>query len=386
MIYLDNQASSPCDPRVLDAMAPYWQRLYGNPHSIEHGRGLMLAGKVEEARGQVAGAIGADPREIIFTSGATEANNLAIKGAALFAHKHSGKAGAERRKILTFATEHKCVLQSAKAMSDFGFETIVLPVGHDGLADWDAYQAALDEQVLLVSTMAVNNETGVIQPIARLAEAAKAVGAKFHCDAAQALGKILLDVGTLGVDLLSLSGHKAYGPMGIGALYVRRRPRMRLEPLFSGGGQERELRAGTLPLPLVVGLGKAAELAAQEQAQDAARLGVWQRACLEVITRRGNLMRVNGSLEQRIAHNLNISFLKLDREAMLRAWTGFAVSSGSACSAADVEPSYVLTSMGVDPSEAQCSLRLSFGRQTRDEDIKQVLAVLDSPSLAGSSE
>ncbi len=385
MIYLDNQASTPCDPRVLEAMAPFWQRLYGNPHSIEHGHGLMLAGKVEEARAQVATAVGADPREIIFTSGATEANNLAIKGAALFAQQHPTRASQGRGKILTFATEHKCVLESVKATAAWGFEPIVLPVGNDGLVDWPAYKAALDEQVLLVSAMAVNNETGVIQPIAQMAEAAKAMGAKFHCDGAQALGKIPLDVEALGIDLLSLSGHKAYGPMGMGALYVRRRPRVRLQPLISGGGQERGLRSGTLPLPLVVGFGKAAELAAQEQAQDAQRMRGWQQDILGVVAQRANALRVNGSLDQRIAHNLNISFLQLDRQAMLRAWSGFAVSSGSACSAADVEPSYVLTSMGLAPDVASASLRLSFGRQTRDDEVAQVLALLKSPALEGSS-
>lgn len=383
MIYLDNQASTPCDPRVLEAMAPFWQRQYGNPHSIEHGRGLMLAGKVEEARAQVATAIAADPREVIFTSGATEANNLAIKGAALFAQQHPTNASQGRRKILTFASEHKCVLESVKATAAWGFEPVVLPVDRDGLVNWSAYLSALDERVLLVSAMAVNNETGVIQPIAKLAEAAHAVGAKFHCDAAQALGKIALDVGALGVDVMSLSGHKAYGPMGIGALFLRRKPRMRLEPLFSGGGQERGFRSGTLPLPLVMGFGRAAELAAQEQAQDEARLRGWQRACLEIIAQRANLLRVNGSLEQRVAHNLNISFLRLNREAMLRAWTGFAVSSGSACSAAEVEPSYVLTSMGVDREEASASLRLSFGRQTSQDEVDQLLARLQSPDFAG---
>lgn len=381
MIYLDNQASTPCDPRVLEAMAPFWQRLYGNPHSIEHGRGLVLAGRVEEARGQLAQAVGADPREVIFTSGATEANNLAIKGAALFAQRHAGGQGLQRRKILTFASEHKCVLESIKATAAWGFEPVVLPVMPDGLIDWSAFEAALDETVLLVSVMAVNNETGVTQPIAEIAARAQAVGAKLHCDAAQALGKIPLDVGALGVDLLSLSAHKAYGPMGIGALYVRRRPRMRIEPLFSGGNQERGLRSGTLPLPLVVGFGMAAKLAAEEQASDAARLKVWQDACLAVIAQRGNALRVNGSLEQRVAHNLNISFLKLDREAMLRAWRGFAVSSGSACSAADVAPSYVLTSMGVVPEQAAASLRISFGRQTQQSEVDQLLALLASPAL-----
>jgi cysteine desulfurase len=382
MIYLDNQANTPCDPRVLEAMAPFWHRLYGNPHSVEHGRGLVLAGKVEEARGQLAEAIAADLREVIFTSGATEANNLAIKGVALFAQRHASGAGTARRKILTLASEHKCVLESVKATAAWGFEPVILPVQSDGLIDWPAFEAALDDQVLLVSVMAVNNETGVIQPIADIAEKAHAVGAKLHCDAAQALGKIPLDVGNLGVDLMSLSAHKAYGPMGIGALFVRRRPRMRIEPLLSGGNQERGLRSGTLPLPLVVGFGLAAKLAADEQAPDAQRLATWQQACLDVIAQRGNLLKVNGSVTQRIAHNLNVSFLKLDREAMLRAWTGFAVSSGSACSAADVEPSYVLTSMGVAPEQAAASLRIAFGRHTRQAEVDQVLALLASSALA----
>ncbi len=385
MIYLDNQASTPCDPRVLEAMAPFWQRLYGNPHSIEHGRGQVLAGRVEEARGQLAQAIGADPREVVFTSGATEANNLAIKGAALFAQRHAKSKGRgngpARCKILTFASEHKCVLESVKATVAWGFDPVILPVKTDGLIDWQAFEAALDDSVMLVSVMAVNNETGVIQPIADIAEKVHAVGAKLHCDAAQALGKIPLDVALLDVDLMSLSAHKAYGPMGIGALYVRRRPRMRLEPLVSGGNQERGLRSGTLPLPLVVGFGVAAQLAAEEQATDAERIKAWQDACLDRIAQSPALMQINGSLTQRVAHNLNISFLNLDRDAMLRAWCSFAVSSGSACSAADVEPSYVLTNMGLSPAQAAASLRISFGRQTQQSEVDHLLALLASPAM-----
>ena len=376
-IYFDNQASTPLDPRVYSAMQPYLERLFGNPHSIEHGLGMRLAGKVQEAREQVAQAIGADEREVIFTSGATEANNLAIQGAALFESRHrrsDGKSG--RRKILTFATEHKCVLESCRALARDGFEVEILPVKPDGLVDLEQLKQHLDEQTLLVSVMLVNNEIGLIQPLAAIAEACRQVGAKLHCDAAQALGKVAIDVSALGVDLMSLSAHKCYGPMGIGALYLRRRPRMRIEPLFHGGGQERGLRSGTLPLPLCIGFGKAAQLAAQEQARDWDHMLALRQPLLDLLQSKANRYRINGSLDQRVPHNLNFSFMGQSREAMLKTLTGFSVSSGSACSAADVEPSYVLTSLGVTPDEATASVRISLGRQTTEDQVAQLAAAL----------
>ena len=258
-IYLDYQATTPTDPRVVDAMMPYLVQRFGNPHSTSHAFGQEAADAVEQARGQVAAVIGAEAREIVFTSGATESNNLAIKGAARFLKPR-------RNRLVTVATEHKCVLESCRALVSEGFELTVLPVGRDGLIDLDRLAAAVDERTALVSVMAVNNEIGVVQDLAAIGAITRAAGALFHTDAAQAFGKIPLDVATQSIDLMSISGHKLYAPKGIGALYVRRRPRVRLEPLFSGGGQERGLRSGTLAPALVVGLGAAAEIAGREMA------------------------------------------------------------------------------------------------------------------------
>ncbi|HEY0421118.1 MAG TPA: aminotransferase class V-fold PLP-dependent enzyme, partial [Acetobacteraceae bacterium] len=266
-IYLDNQATTRCDPRVVAAMLPFFSEDYGNPHSSEHIMGQQAEAAVEEARAQVARLIGAEPREIIFTSGATEANNIAIKGAARFA----ASMGNPRRRIVTVVTEHKCVLEAVADLTAEGFETVVLPVRGDGLLDPEALRDAVATPTLLVSVMAVNNEIGVIQDIPGLAAIAKEAGALFHSDMAQAAGKIPLDLTGWRVDLASISGHKLYGPKGVGALFVRRRPRVRLLPLFSGGGQERGLRSGTLPTPLIVGLGEACRLAAMEMAAETGR-------------------------------------------------------------------------------------------------------------------
>ena len=259
-IYLDYQATTPTDPRVVEAMLPYMSELFGNPHSVHHRYGWDAEAAVEQARSQVAALIGAEPREIVFTSGASESNNLAIKGAARF-HKES------RPRLVTLVTEHKCVLESCRRMEREGVEVTFLPVRADGLVDLKQLEDAVDERTALVSIMAVNNEIGVIQPIEEIGAICRAAGAYYHCDAAQAAGKIPLDVQAMGIDLLSISGHKLYGPKGIGALYVRRRPRVRIEPLFDGGGQERGLRSGTLPTPLCVGLGAACAIAAQEMPQ-----------------------------------------------------------------------------------------------------------------------
>ena len=354
-VYLDNQATTPCDPRVVEAMLPWFTERFGNPHSAEHAMGREAEGAVEQARAQVAGLIGAEAREIVLTSGATEANNIAIKGAARF-------HGAERPRVITVATEHKCVLESVAGLAAEGFEPVVLPVQPDGRLDPEGLRRALAVPTLLVSVMWVNNETGVIQDIPTLAAMAREAGALFHTDAAQAVGKVPVDVA--GVDLLSLSGHKLYGPKGVGALYVRRRPRVRLAPLFSGGGQERGLRSGTLPTPLVVGLGEACRIAQAEMAEEAARLAGLRDRLLAQLPG----ARLNGSATHRIAGNVNLT-LASPALALMRAAPELCVSTGSACSSAEIEPSYVLRAMGLTDAEAARTLRVGLGRFTSAADI-----------------
>ena len=362
-IYLDNQATTPCDPRVLNLMLPWFTERFGNPHSAEHGMGHEAEAAVDTARAQVAALIGADPREIVLTSGATEANNLAIKGAA----RHAASMGDLRRRVITAATEHKCVLESVKDLAAEGFDPVVLPVDHDGLLDLNALAEALAVPTLLVSIMAVNNETGVVQDIAAIAALAHASGALFHTDAAQAVGKIPLDMAAMGVDLLSLSGHKLYGPKGIGALYVRRRPRVRLQPLFSGGGQERGLRSGTVPTPLAVGLGEACRLAGLEMAEESVRLAGLRNRLLDGL--RGRIeVHMNGSTARRIPGNLNLVF-PLPALDLIRAIPELCVSTGSACSSAALEPSYVLRAMGLDDAAAVRTLRIGLGRFTSAADV-----------------
>ena len=291
-VYLDNQATTRCDPRVVAAMLPWFTEHYGNPHSIEHVMGTEAEAAVEDARGHVAALIGADAKELVFTSGATESNNIAIKGAARFALR----AGNERRRVVTVATEHKCVLESVADLADEGFEPVFLPVRPDGLLDPEVLRAALEVPTLLVSVMSVNNEIGVVQDIAALARIAKQAGALFHTDIAQATGKIPLDLTGWKIDLASISGHKLYGPKAVGALFVRRRPRVRLTPLFSGGGQERGLRSGTLPAPLIVGLGEASRLAQSEMSEEAKRLGELRDRLLERLRAAIPGVVVNGSI------------------------------------------------------------------------------------------
>jgi cysteine desulfurase len=365
LVYLDNQATTPCDPRVVAAMLPWFTEQPGNPHSVEHAAGRAAESAVEAARADIAALIGAEPREVVLTSGATEANNIAIKGAARFAASQHNP----RRRIVTVATEHKCVLESVTDLAAEGFEPVVLPVGPDGLLDPDALRAALALPTLLVSIMAVNNETGVIQDFSSLGAIAHAAGALFHTDAAQAAGKIPLDVAAQGIDLLSLSGHKVYGPKGIGALYVRRRPRVRLLPLFSGGGQERGLRSGTLPTPLVVGLGEACRLAAAEMAAETARIAALRDRLAAALRRALPGIRVNGSLTERIAGNLNVTFPAASAQVLMRGVPALCVSTGSACSSAEVAPSYVLRAMGLSDAEAARSLRIGIGRFTSAADI-----------------
>jgi cysteine desulfurase len=372
-IYLDHHATTPPDPRVLAAMRPWWEENFANPHSVEHAMGRAAEEAVETARAQVADLIGAEAREIIFTSGATEANNIAIKGAARFAGT-GGAAGSEARgagkrlRIVTLATEHKCVLESVRDLAAEGFEPVVLPVRPDGLLDPDVLAAALEVPTLLVSVMAVNNETGVVQDLAAIGALVKAAGALFHTDAAQASGRIPLDVAAIQADLVSLSGHKMYGPKGVGALYVRRRPRVRLAPLFSGGGQERGLRSGTLPTPLLVGLGEAA--------LDAGRIAGQRKLLLDGLHDAIPGLRVNGTMAARVAGNLNLTFPGVEAGALMAALPELCLSTGSACSSAQIAPSYVLGVMGIAEAEARATLRIGLGRFTSPAEMTRAAALI----------
>lgn len=380
-VYLDNQATTPCDSRVVEAMLPWFTEQFGNPASLEHVLGRAAEEAVEAARENIARLVNASAAEIVFTSGATESNNLAIKGFSRFAGAVGGPARPGGR-IITPATEHKCVLESVRDLAAEGFTPVVLPVGRDGLLDPGVLEEALAEPALLVSVMAVNNETGVIQDIPRLAAIAHAHGARFHCDAAQAAGKIPVDVRAWDVDLMSLSGHKIYGPKGIGALYVRRRPRIRLAPLFSGGGQERGLRSGTLPAALIVGFGAAARLAVLEAEAEwpriAALRGELERRLSEAIPG----LVLNGSARARIGGNLNLTFPRARAAELMAAAPDLCVSSGSACSAASIEPSYVLRAMGLSEAEAASSLRIGIGRFTSAADIDFAVAALTAAHAA----
>jgi len=372
VIYLDNQATTPCDPRVLAAMLPFFAERFGNPASAEHLMGADAEAAVETARAHVAALIGAGANEVIFTSGATESNNVAIKGAA----RHARRTGDARRRIVCPATEHKCVRESVSDLAEEGFEPVFLPVRPDGLLDPDRLRAALTVPTLLVSVMAVNNETGVVQDIPTLAAIARQAGALFHTDAAQGVGKVPVDVAASRIDLLSLSGHKLYGPKGVGALYVRRRPRVRLTPLFSGGGQERGLRAGTLPAPLIVGLGEACRLAAAEMTAEAERLATLSARLLDRLHAAIPGLTVNGSMTARIAGNLNVAFPGLRANELMARAPALCVSTGSACASAEIEPSYVLRAMGLSDDAAGRSLRIGLGRFTSAADIDDAAAAL----------
>jgi cysteine desulfurase len=365
-IYLDYQATTPTDPRVVAAMLPYFTERFGNPHSTGHGFGLEAAEAVEAARARVAGLIGAEPREIIFTSGATEANNLAIKGAARFLK-------ARRNRVLTLATEHKCVLESVRDLVRDGIEIEILPVSPSGRVDLDRLAAALDERVALLSVMAANNEIGVLQDLGAIGALCRARGVLLHSDAAQAFGKVPLDVRAMPLDLVSISGHKIYAPKGIGALYVRHRPRVRLEPLFSGGGQERGLRSGTLSPALCVALGAAAELAAGEGAAESARLLALSRRFRAGLAAVLDGVALNGDAEQRLPGNLNLSFAGVAALDLMAALPDVAMATGSACRSAEVEPSYVLKALGLDTARANGAVRLGFGRFTTEEEIDRAV-------------
>ncbi|MBW6397422.1 aminotransferase class V-fold PLP-dependent enzyme [Roseomonas sp. HJA6] len=372
-IYLDNHATTPVDPRVLAAMRPWWEENFANPGSVEHAMGRAAEEAVEDARTHIAELIGADAKEIVLTSGATESNNLAIKGAARFA----AAQGSERRRIVTVATEHKCVLESVKAMEEEGFDPVILPVDGNGLLDLDALRAAVDDTTLLVSVMAVNNEIGVIQDLAAIGAIAKEAGALFHTDAAQAAGRIKLDVQDIRADLMSLSAHKIYGPKGIGALYVRRRPRVRLAPLVSGGGQERGLRSGTLPAPLVVGFGEAARIAAIEGALDAGRIAGQRDRFFAALTAAVPGVSLNAPEAPKVTGNLNIAFPGgVSAQDIMAAAPSVCVSTGSACSSAEIEPSYVLRAIGLDDARARATLRIGIGRFTSPADVDRAAAML----------
>jgi cysteine desulfurase len=374
-VYLDNQSSTRVDPRVLEAMLPYFTEEFGNPHSASHPYGRIAAEAVERARGEVASLISADPREIVFTSGATESNNLAIKGAALFARAHP-QGGELRDHIVTLQTEHKCVLESCKALEREGFAATWLPVEPNGLVSLSALAEAITERTLLVSVMAAHNEIGVIQPLAEIGALCRAKGALFHTDAAQAFGKIPLDVEAMGISLLSVSGHKIYGPKGIGALYIRRRPRVRLLPLIDGGGQERGLRSGTLPTPLCVGLGRAAAIAGTETPREAERLRQLRDRLWTSLSRRIPGLHLNGDPEHRLPGSLNLSFPGISAQELIEASPAIAISTGSACTSAAVEPSYVLRALGLSDEVANSSIRLGLGRFTTISDVDFAADVL----------
>jgi cysteine desulfurase len=370
-IYLDYQATTPVDPRVMQQMVPWFDEFFGNAASIQHSHGQEAEAAVEVARGKVAALLNADPREIVFTSGATESNNLAIKGALGFHLKHHGRAH-----VITCATEHKCVLESVAAMEAQGATATILPVAADGLIDLAALESALTDETVLVTIMAANNEIGVLQPIDEIGALCRARGVWFHTDAAQAVAKVPVDVEASKIDLLSISGHKIYGPKGVGVLYVRRRPRVRLEPLFSGGGQERGLRSGTLPVPLCIGLGAACDVAAYDLEEEGARAARLRDRFLAHIAADIPDVIVNGSMERRLPGNLNMSFPEVDGTRLLESLTQVSVSSGSACMSDDVEPSYVLRAIGLPDAVAAASVRLCIGRPTTESDVDMAAAHL----------
>lgn len=361
-IYLDYQATTPTDPRVVEAMLPYFTEKFGNPHSRNHSFGWEAEDAVEIARGQVAKIIGASAKEIIFTSGATESNNLALKGVMKF-------YGKKKPHLITVVTEHKCVLDSARHLEQEGYKVTYLGVKDNGLIDLEELKAAISDETALVSVMGVNNEIGVIQPLKEIGAICRERKVFFHTDCAQAVGKIDLDVEDMNIDLMSISGHKIYGPKGIGALFVRRRPRVRVIAQITGGGQERGMRSGTLPTPLIVGLGKACDILSNEMAEENARLTELRDYTLARFRDRLEDIYLNGDEEARVCGNLNVSFAYVEGESLLMDIKNIAVSSGSACTSASLEPSYVLRALGVDEELAHTSLRIGLGRFTTKEEL-----------------
>lgn len=366
-IYLDNQATTRTDPRVLEAMLPYFTEHYGNAASRTHVFGWKAEEAVNRAREQVAALLGAEPREIIFTSGATESNNLALKGAAAMLRSRGNH-------LITVQTEHKSVLDPCRRLEREGFQVTYLPVDRYGRVAAEQVAEALTERTILVSVMAANNEIGTLQPIAAIGRLCKERGVLLHTDAAQAAGKIPLDVEGMGIDLLSLSAHKMYGPKGVGALYVRRRqPYVRLEPLLDGGGHERGLRSGTLPVPLIVGLGQACALCQQEMPQEAERLRQLRERLRQGLQERLPETYLNGHPTERLPGNLHLSFAHVRADALLSALRDIAVSSGSACTSADPEPSYVLRALGLPDELVRSGIRFGLGRFTTEEEIDYVI-------------
>lgn len=365
-IYLDYAATTPIDARVLERMMPWLTTHYGNAASSSHAYGWDAEEAVEKARAQIAQGIGAHPREIVWTSGATESNNLAIKGAAL-AYADKGKH------IITVNTEHKAVLDTCAYLETQGFEVTYLAVDPEGLITLEQLRAAIRPDTILVSVMAVNNEIGVTQDIEAIGQLCAELGVLFHVDAAQAVGKVNVAVDTLQVDLMSFSGHKIYAPKGIGALYVRRKPRVRLVAQIHGGGHERGFRSGTLATHQIVAMGYAFELMLQEQPQEYARIQRLQQLLWQGLQDALPQIYLNGSASKRVPHNLNISFAGIEGEALMMALQGLALSSGSACNSASLEPSYVLQAIGRDPQLAHSALRISLGRQTTEEQVQAAL-------------
>ncbi len=367
-IYMDYSSTTPCDPRVVNAMIPWLREHFGNPASRSHAWGWEAEAAVEMAREQVASLIGADPREIVWTSGATESINLALKGAANF-YKTKGKH------LITVKTEHKAVLDSCRELERQGFEVTYLDVQTDGLLDLDSLKAAIRPDTILISVMFVNNEIGVIQDIAAMGALCREKGIIFHVDAAQATGRVDIDLQTLPVDLMSLASHKTYGPKGIGALYVRRKPRVRLEAQMHGGGHERGMRSGTLPTHQVVGMGEAFRIAKAEMHEENKRIRVLHERMLNALKDMEEVF-LNGNAEHRVPHNLNISFNFVEGESLIMGIKGLAVSSGSACTSASLEPSYVLRALGRSDELAHSSLRMTIGRWTTEEEIDYAVATI----------
>ena len=365
-VYLDYGATTPVDPRVVDAMIPWLREHFGNAASRSHAWGWEAEAAIEQARGHVAALINADPREIVWTSGATESDNLALKGAAHF-YQSKGKH------LITVKTEHKAVLDTMRELERQGFEVTYLDVQENGLLDLDAFKAAIRPDTILASVMFVNNEIGVIQDMAAIGAICREKGVIFHVDAAQATGKVAIDVQALPIDLMSLASHKSYGPKGIGALYVRRKPRVRLEAQMHGGGHERGMRSGTLPTHQIVGMGEAYRIAKEEMAQDRAHAQRLQQRLLKGLGAIDQSF-VNGDLERRVPHNLNISFNFVEGESLIMGIKGIAVSSGSACTSASLEPSYVLRALGRSDELAHSSLRMTIGRFTTEEEIDYAIA------------
>lgn len=364
---MDNHSTTPMDPRVLEAMLPYFVEKFGNAASRNHAFGWEAEKAVDQAREQIAHLIHCDPKEIIFTSGATESDNLALKGVAEM-YREKGNH------IITVVTEHKAVLDTCKRLEKAGYQVTYLPVKTDGMVDLDALKSAITDKTILISVMMANNEIGVIQPVAEIGKIAKERGVIFHCDAAQGVGKIPVDVQAMGIDVMALSAHKMYGPKGIGALYVRKKnPRVRIAPIIDGGGHERGMRSGTLNVPGIVGFGKACELSDKEMVEESARLTQLRERLREGILKGLDEVYLNGDPSQRLPGNLNMSFAYVEGESLLMGLKEIALSSGSACTTATLEPSYVLRSLGVGSDLAHSSLRFGLGRFNTDEEVDYVV-------------